>query len=82
MLAESNHVISDEVDSNVPTSNQGASHSILVPKMPENEVRNFLFGMIKKWFTEFMRTNSITLQPSPRNVPHVVPPHPQNMESV
>lgn len=47
----SNRVVLDEVDSNIPTFEQGVSHSVPISQMPGSDEHYAVFQMMNEWFT-------------------------------
>lgn len=51
MSSNSNSVVSDEVESNTPISDQGVARSLPIPQGLGNDARDVFMNMMNQWFT-------------------------------
>ncbi|KAA3461217.1 Chaperone surA [Gossypium australe] len=59
--------VADDIESNAPALVQGIapSDSRLATSSQEGEAKQAFFQMMSKWFTQFVRNNSVVSQPLP-----------------
>ena len=72
IVIDPDRAVADDVESNAPTSTQGAmqSDSRPITSSHRGEAKQAFFQMMNGWFTEFVRTNLAAQQPPPLLIPN------------